>query len=201
MTEPTDEARADLAERLERWAEQFAGKSWAKHDVRLLREAARALRSTPEAGEGRQVSAEDLARLRRLLNHWDERTPKRTLHGESLARILAALEPAAATTPTSPSRTVTPPSWPATTPPERRATMTDTCPTCGSPVEVVSSDEGTSHYQPTSRVDPEDVELLRKVLDSDTLGRAVHAGGATLTRDEADALRRVLAAVTGGDDG
>lgn len=175
MTEPTDEARADLAERLERWAEQFAGKSWAKHDVRLLREAARALRSTPEAealierltavadlliqmeswnvshgplddptignlivsarnvigdprdlrstpeaGEGRQVSAEDLARLRRLLNHWDERTPKRTLHGESLARILDALEPAAATTPTSPSRTVTPPSWPATTPPERK---------------------------------------------------------------------------------
>lgn len=52
MTEPTDEARADLAERLERWAEQFAGKSWAKHDVRLLREAARALRSTPEAGTG-----------------------------------------------------------------------------------------------------------------------------------------------------
>lgn len=28
--------------------------------------------------------------------------------------------------------------------------MTDTCPTCGSPVEVVSSDEGTSHYQPRS---------------------------------------------------
>lgn len=89
----TDEARVDLAERLER-AEQFAGKSWAKHDVRLLRGAARDLRSTPEAGEGRQVSAEDLARLRRLLNHWDERTPKRTLHGESLARILDALEPA-----------------------------------------------------------------------------------------------------------
>lgn len=26
--------------------------------------------------------------------------------------------------------------------------MTDTCPTCGSPVEVVSGDEGTHHYRP-----------------------------------------------------
>lgn len=53
----TDATRADLAERLERWAEQFAGKSWAKHDVRLLREAARALRSTPEAGTARAEEA------------------------------------------------------------------------------------------------------------------------------------------------
>ncbi len=26
----------------------------------------------------------------------------------------------------------------------------DECPTCGSPVEVVTSDEGTSHYRPAS---------------------------------------------------
>lgn len=29
--------------------------------------------------------------------------------------------------------------------------MTDICPLCGSPVEVVSSDEGTQHYRPVLR--------------------------------------------------
>lgn len=128
--------------------------------------------------------------------------------------------------------------------------MADTCPTCGSPVEVISSDEGTQHYRPArprvcdtwdcagvpvaefrwheghvgmqisnycescltalenggwdgttvrypARVDPADVEALRRVVEADEQGRDARTGGVTLTRDEAEALRRVLGAVEG----
>jgi hypothetical protein len=45
--------------------------------------------------------------------------------------------------------------------------VSDLCPTCGSPVRVVSSDEGTSHYEPLARPAPPsgglDVERLLRV--------------------------------------
>lgn len=46
----------------------------------------------------------------------------------------------------------------------------ETCPTCGAPVRVTSTDEGTSHYEHLSfPVPPEWVDLARQMDDAVTL--------------------------------
>ena len=41
------------------------------------------------------------------------------------------------------------------------ATMAERCPTCSDAVDVVSGDEGTSHYQPVSPLSPSRLGRLR----------------------------------------
>lgn len=77
--------------------------------------------------------------------------------------------------------------------------MPDHCPTCGSPVEVVSGDEGTHHYRPTrvaglSSEDRARVEELRDDLAGQ--GSSPNRGPCELdAAKDAAALTRVLALI------
>lgn len=68
--------------------------------------------------------------------------------------------------------------------------MTERCPTCGSLVRVVSSDEGTSHYEPTPVAD----RLFELTgLVQECYGQRVSNGG-YIPSELGDRLRRALKA-------
>lgn len=48
---------------------------------------------------------------------------------------------------------------------QSRPVSRSVCPTCGSPVRVVSADEGTSHYEPDDSFDRL-AEIAQRILDT-----------------------------------
>ena len=65
--------------------------------------------------------------------------------------------------------------------------MDERCPTCGAPVEVVSGDEGTSHYRPVV-ADLESAEALN-------VAAAAFENAAGTTHGVGDGMRAALAAL------
>lgn len=70
--------------------------------------------------------------------------------------------------------------------------MSEHCPMCGTPVEIVSSDEGTHHMRPT--ITEEMVRRARRALNEDVPAYVLERAAVGQPVDEEQIVRTVLAA-------